>query len=281
MSVPIEITFFGVRGTRPVCAATHGRYGGNTACVGVAAGGRRLLFDAGTGIVAAGRALAGQTGAIDIFLSHLHHDHIMGLLHFAPLYEEGRPVAVHAPEPWLEHLSAYWAPPYYPIRLEDVPADLRLAPFDMDRPLHWSSGRWRQSHEEEDAADLSLNMLLLNDVLVYGLDRAGIRVVYATDIELDSPELNQKLAAFSAGADLLICDAQYDQEEYPQKRGWGHNHLEMAINLADEARVKRLALFHHDPDRDDAGMDAFLAAAAAGASCQVDAAREGERITLF
>lgn len=122
----MEIVFYGVRGTRTVTGAQFARYGGDTACVGVNVNGANVLFDAGTGIAAAGAELVGSDAPVTIFLSHLHHDHLAGLPFFAPLFEPGRRVQVFIPDGMREHLLAYFAPPYYPLTVEDLPAEVTV-----------------------------------------------------------------------------------------------------------------------------------------------------------
>ncbi len=269
----IEITFHGVRGSIASPGPRTTRTGGNTSCVELRAGDTTLVLDAGTGIRALGAKLAARGDQhVRLLLSHLHWDHIQGLPFFAPVWGPGVRIdlmgAVAAGTSLRDAIDVQMRAPHSPVTLRDwralltfrdvVPGatmilgDARVTPAQLDHP---------------------------GGVLGWRIEHAGASVVYATDVEHRAESPDPKLVALARGADVLVYDAQYTDDEYegragPSRKGWGHSTWRAAVELADAAAVGTLALFHHDPERDDAGVDA-IERAAQGARASTVAAREG------
>jgi phosphoribosyl 1,2-cyclic phosphodiesterase len=205
------------------------------------------VLDAGTGLRGLGDELLrrGDTHA-EVMLSHLHWDHIQGLPFFVPLYVPGTELVLHGPA-WGEGglqgaVRRQMSAPGFPVELEDVGARLGF------RELRHGS-----SFRRGEATITTAKLNHPGGVLGFRVEYRGRCVVYATDtehFECVDPALRQ----LALGADLLIYDAQYTPEEYPAKVGWGHSTFEAACQLAKEAGVKRLALFHHDPRRTDSAV---------------------------
>jgi ribonuclease BN (tRNA processing enzyme) len=265
----------------PTPGAGTARHGGNTACVEVRPdpSGRPddlVVLDAGTGIAALGRTLEGPQGRIDILLTHLHLDHILGLGFFGPLFDRRNEVHIWGPSSTtldLRHrLTRYLSPPLFPVALRELPCRLEL----HDVPLG----------VELDLPGVTVEAALVchpGPTVGYRLTSHGdgSTLAYLSDHE---PALgNDRFpgtpqwtsgAALAAGADLLVHDAQYTDDEYAERIGWGHSSLRTAVAFADLVGARRLAAFHHDPGHDDAFLDGFLATALASGE-PVVAACEG------
>jgi phosphoribosyl 1,2-cyclic phosphodiesterase len=260
-------------------------FGGNTSCVQVTAGdGTELILDAGTGIRALGLALAGRARTVHILLTHLHLDHIQGLMFFAPLFDPGVEVTIWGPtgehRPLRERLGRYLSHPLSPLEIRDLPA--RVTFEDGHRPP-WMIG---------DVQVASSLVAHRGPTLGYRLTAEGSSVCYLPDHE---PGLGENLGtanadwisgyALARGASLLIHDCQYDDVEYGSRRGWGHSRLSDALTFALRARCGHLILTHHDPDHDDTRLDEIGAEAAElwtrlGGQGAPELAREGEAIDV-
>lgn len=269
----ITISFRGVRGSYPMPGSTTVRYGGNTACQEIHAGGRLLIFDAGTGIIGLGRDLLRSGGANDIalFFSHSHHDHTNGFLYFAPAYHPKSHIHFFGPGDGsggimasLEKLSGSAV---HPVRLADMGMH-----YSCDILRDGDAVVWRPKADRPVLAppetvfapeDVVVRVLEnkrhpVEGVLNFRLEYMGKVYVYASDIEGDEEHGDAELAAFSRNADLLAHDGQYDSEEYRTlRRGWGHSTVRMAVRTAVMAGVKRLAIIHHEPAYDDDRLDAM------------------------
>ncbi len=290
----MQIQFWGTRGSLPKPGPTTLRYGGNTACVEVrTADGTLLILDCGTGAHGLGLALlerAERPLRGHILISHTHWDHIQGLPFFLPLFEGGNEWDVYAPKGLDQHVQQTLAGQmqyrYFPVSLEQLGATIRY--HDL------VEGAFEAGGVQVTTQYLNHPALCLG----YRLELEGVVVVYATDhepharlqadAEPGSPLMHsedRRHAAFLKDADLLIHDAQYTAAEYPAKVGWGHSTVEYVVDIALAAGVKRLALFHHDPLRDDAAIDAVVDScrqrvAAMHQRMEVLAAAEGLRLEV-
>jgi phosphoribosyl 1,2-cyclic phosphodiesterase len=267
--------FWGVRGSIAAPGPDTVRYGGNTACLEVLCGTWRLVFDAGTGLRALGRELVRQGPVdIDLFLTHSHLDHICGLPFFAPAFDPGSRIRV-----WAGHLSPGWTlrsvldhmmtPPLYPIPLETFRADCSYREFACGSVLHPAPG-------------VTLRTAALNHpngAVGYRVEFAGRSLCYVTDTEPDGAGLDGQLIDLVRDADVLIYDSTFTDDEYPGHVGWGHSTWQECLRVADRAGVAQAVLFHHDPGRDDAALDAIAAAAAALRPGTL-VAREGQVVAL-
>jgi phosphoribosyl 1,2-cyclic phosphodiesterase len=242
-----QVRFWGVRGSIATPGPATAGVGGNTSCVEVRCGDELLVLDAGTGLRGLGDELMkrGERRA-HVLLSHLHWDHVQGLPFFTPLYVPGSELTLHGPDfgpGGLEGaLRRQMSAPGFPVELGDVGARLTL--------------RELRHRSRFQLGDVTLSAARLNHpggVLGYRIDFGGRSLAYATDTE-HLAELDPALLELAEDVDLLIYDAQYSPEEYASKRGWGHSTFEVAAALAKRAGARQLALFHHDPRRDDAGV---------------------------
>jgi phosphoribosyl 1,2-cyclic phosphodiesterase len=244
----LSLKFWGVRGSCATPGADFIRYGGNTPCIEVRAGGSTLILDAGTGIRKLGQSLMAK-GKVDVtlLLSHVHWDHIQGLPFFAPLYVPGTRIHVVGganPMPLRDCLHRQMSAPNFPVDLRDVGANLTF--FEL---------RDRQRTVLGDAEITAVRANHPDGVYAYRIEHKGRSVVYATDTEHYSC-VDKRLLTLCQDANVLIYDTQYLPEEYSGERGmsrigWGHSTFEAAAALAKAANVRELVLFHHDPDRTD------------------------------
>ena len=290
----MQITFWGTRGSIAAPGPGTTAYGGNTSCVEVRCGTELIIFDAGTGIRPLGLALmkefAGQPLTIHLFISHTHWDHIQGFPFFMPAYLPTTTIHIYGSQgqgrPLEKILRGQMDSDYFPVALGDMNSILHVHEF---------KGTPFQIGEATIAARY-LNHPGMT--LGYRLTHAGNSVVYATDDEpfkQTLPHLGHRAEAgrdfgqrldaefvqFVAGTDLYIADAQYTDEEYPARIGWGHSSVGATVEVATEAQVRALALFHHDPLHDDTTVAAMEETAqrlitARGSALRCFAAREGQ-----
>lgn len=280
----LQVRFWGVRGSTAVPGPNTLHYGGNTACVEVRHGREIVILDAGTGIRELGKQLEeefnGTSRRITILITHTHWDHIQGFPFFAPAYNPKHQIRIlgwRGSRAGLNRtVTAAVESPYFPVALREMPSsisvkELRSSAFRIGA-LRGSSARL---HHPGGGVAIRLAI-------------PGATFAYVTDHEVafDTGDgRDPRMRALIEGVDVLVHDAQYTADEYPTRRGWGHSSVESAVRVAAEARVRRLILFHHDPDRDDQQMDRLLSdarslARALGVDLVVDAAREGQSLEI-
>jgi len=254
----IELNFWGVRGTLPVPGPDSLKYGGNTSCVSLEfARGQFFVFDAGTGIKQLADHLSHSTRhSLDgkIFISHPHWDHINALPFFSPLYTQGNEFEIlgasHGDVTVRELISGQMDGIYFPINLNQFAARVYF------RNL---------AEQTIEFGDIRVSTMLLNHpgaCLGYRVDYRGRSVCYLTDNELypkNSDHYNQpyrkKLIEFIRGTDALITDTTYTDKEYETHMHWGHSCVSEVVDVAHQAEVKNLYLFHHDPSQNDDAID--------------------------
>ena len=277
----MKVQFWGVRGSIPCPGPLTAKYGGNTISIEIrfTDPDRLVIIDAGSGIRELGNFMMGNDlpkGPIetDLFISHTHWDHIMGFPFFTPIYLPTTKLKIHGPvsfeQDTLENIvGGQMTYRYFPVRGAELAGAISY--FDL----------------KEGASDLGDGIMLTTKYLNHPILCLGYRFehkgkvfctaydhepyqnLFVTDPddpsydeamaeegEIVAQEQNALIEKFFAGADLLIHDTQYTEEEYHDgKHGWGHSSIEHAIAAANRAGVKRLALFHHEPMRSDAQMD--------------------------
>src|SRR6266705_1640262 len=275
------VTFWGTRGSIPTPGPHTARYGGNTPCVAVeSSGGELVILDAGTGIRALGLELVErQNGAVraEILLSHAHWDHIQGLPHFKPFFAPGNAVRI-------------WGSRQGTTSLEAILRQQMVQQVDPGGG-EFTVGAFRVRAMRLRHPGTTLGFRLTPAAAGSG-GGGGPSMAYVTDNELGSggnygtpASWHKEFVAFLADTELLIHVAMYTPPELEEHRGWGHSTFEEAVALAAEAGVRRLVLFHHEPEHGDKHMDGLLAAArrlakAKGKPGEVLAAQEGMILTL-
>ncbi len=270
-----SVTFWGVRGTIPCPMASHMRFGGNTSCIELRTDETRIVLDAGTGLRLLGqRFQADGVQRATLLLSHTHLDHISGFPFFGPAFQPGFRFLVMA-----GHLDGHtnirsvlarqMERPLFPVPLQTMGCNLDFHDFNPG-----------ESFSLEGGVDVRTTRLNHPDGATgYRIEYGGHAVAYVTDTEHIPGRLDANILALAEGADLLIYDATYTDEEYARRTGWGHSTWREGVRLAQEARVGRLVLFHHEPDHDDLIMDRIEAEARALLPGTV-AAREGATLVL-
>jgi phosphoribosyl 1,2-cyclic phosphodiesterase len=288
-SVGYALMFWGTRGSIPTPGPRTARYGGNTPCIGITGGDRRVIvLDAGSGLRPLGAMLMSHPGALiaHLLLSHTHWDHIQGFPFFKPLGVPGNELHVYgAAQEGValeEILRRQMEPTVFPVPLSALAATLVVTPvveggFEVDG---FEVEAFRLRHP--------------GTTLGYRLtpDNGGRDIAYLTDNELGpggtySVPANWRagLIAFLSGVDTLIHDAMYSESVIAARAGWGHSTPKEAVDVAMEAQCRRLVLFHHDPESDDDTVDRRLRearayAAARSPKLEVEAAAEGRCFNL-
>jgi phosphoribosyl 1,2-cyclic phosphodiesterase len=266
----MNVNFWGVRGSISVSGAAFALTGGNTACIAVEEEGHLLVLDAGTGLRALGARLGYRPVDMTLCFSHVHWDHIQGVPFFAPFFHPESRIRVLAARRdgagIRDTLQAQLRPPVFPITLDTLRAQLQFDDVDAGQALDVGPFRIRTCEVPHP-----------DGALAWRIEAGGRSFVYATDVEhdQDSPEFLR----FCEGADLLAHDAQYTDEEYAWRKGWGHSTWKHAVRVARAAAVGQLALIHHDPQREDVAV-AEIERLAAERLPGLYAAREGQSVTL-
>jgi phosphoribosyl 1,2-cyclic phosphodiesterase len=273
----MRVTLFGTRGSIAAPGPETNRYGGNTPAVEVRGkDGTILVLDAGTGIRRLALQILPTTTRIDILLTHLHMDHIQGLGFFGPLYDPKIDVHIWGPASSMltleARLSRYLSPPLFPVHLRDLPNvvchEVPRSPFDI--------GPFR----------------IRTSLICHPGPTVGYRIeaeegvtTYLSDHEPALGLLNGRWPArdwisgydLAVNADLLIHDAQYTDDEYQNRIGWGHSTYRHAFEFAGQVEAKQIVPFHHDPSHDDEMLDRLLdlAVKTFKSTCAAAAGREG------
>ena len=282
MGESLDVTFFGVRGSTPCPCDDNRRYGGNTSCVVLdVPGGEPIIFDLGTGLRFYGvdeRCGSGPFRATAL-VSHLHWDHVQGLPFFAPLHCTDTRLDVYGPSEegsTLEQsFDVFMTPPFFPICYREWAGRVSL----NDVP--------EGSFDVGPARVTARSVPHVGRTFGYRVDWNGLSVGYISDHQqpIDDPtRVDSQVLALADGVDLLIHDAQFTAEEFAERPHWGHCTVDYAIEVAHQAGVGELVLFHHDPAHDDDHVDRLLAEArdrSVGLDVDhVSAAVEGRTISL-
>jgi len=253
------IRFWGTRGSIATPGPATVKYGGNTACTEVRCGDQLLILDAGTGIRPLGVSLRNECQLRPvkghIFVGHTHWDHIQGFPFFAPAFIAGNEFTIYslrgAEKPLEKVFRGQMDSDYFPVRLNDMKAKLEFCELESDVQI----------------GDAQVSYTFLNHpglAIGFRITYQGRSLAYISDHESygrlnpNGPQPNPMdldIARFVEHVELLICEAQYTEEEYEEKRGWGHSTILDALERAAQAQVNRLAIFHHDPSHEDAFLD--------------------------
>lgn len=293
-SAATRVKFWGVRGSIPSPGPQTVTYGGNTSCVEIRADGQLIVLDAGSGIRGLGQALDAEfkEAPIDLTLliSHTHWDHIQGFPFFLPAYHPKNRLRILGYEGARDGLAATLAgqmeSPYFPIALKQMPGNIVIEEL---KEMQFAIGpvRVEACFSNHPGVCVGYRLFTSAGSIVYLPDNESVHepATGTNGSETLPRTIEHRLAAFVKDADVLICDAQYTRGEYAAHVGWGHGCVDDVVRFAIAGNVKQLFLFHHDPAHDDAFVADMLAqardlAAKAGGTLRVEAAREGEEITL-
>jgi ribonuclease BN (tRNA processing enzyme) len=254
----MKVALWGTRGSLASPGPETIKYGGNTSCVGVqGADGTLLVLDSGTGIRRLSQALPPGLKRVDILLTHLHMDHIQGLGFFGPLRSPDYEVHIWGPGSSTinlrTRLTRYLSPPLFPVHLRDLPCEL---------VMHEVAGDKFPLGEFDITSDYVCH---LDPTLGFRIESEQASLTYLPDHEpalgVDGFPSNPEWTsghALAQGVDLLIHDAQYTEDEYAERIGWGHSTVGHAFDFAGQAQVRHLVPFHHDPNHNDAMLDGLI-----------------------
>jgi phosphoribosyl 1,2-cyclic phosphodiesterase len=288
----LTLRFWGTRGSIPSPGPSTVRYGGNTPCVELrTADGWLIILDAGTGIRELGRSLieraAGAAVAGDIFLTHAHWDHIQGIPFFAPLFLKGNHFTIWGSQSLETSIDRVvrdqMSPTVFPVTFEELDARIDFRSLSDQATM----GRGYEVS--------AMPVRHPGGALAYRFTNGsagGRALVYVSDNELnpaaqydEAPDWRERFVAFSRGAGVLVHDTMYTAEEYDSFIGWGHSSYTDVVELALEAEVEQLVLFHHRPERTDDEVDRCLEScralvASRGGRLDIVAAAEGMTLTV-
>ena len=254
----MKIILRGVRGSIPTSGPDVKCYGGNTSCVEITSGGWHLVLDGGTGMRNSNPPDKPLHKRLDILLTHLHLDHIQGLGFFKPLFDPSMEVHIWGPmsstHTLQSRLKRYLSPPLFPLSIKELPCKLIL-------------------HEIENSVFEIGPFIIQSQYVIHPGPTVGFRVSNKRAVFTYIPDHEPALGVkgimndpkwvsgidIASGADLLLHDAQYTQEEYRERRGWGHSSMDDALHFAAMAGVKQLLLAHHDPANTDTRLDELFA----------------------
>jgi phosphoribosyl 1,2-cyclic phosphodiesterase len=300
---PTSIRFWGVRGSIPSPGKETSVYGGNTSCVEVRVGDQIIILDAGSGIRRLGQALikeVTETGlTVTMLITHTHWDHIQGFPFFVPAYHPRVNVRILGYEGAVHGLRAalfeQMQTAFFPVGLERIANHLNFEEMDEMQFDLGGAVKVRTIYANHPGICLGYRLSTPNGDIVYLPDHEAYerceRERQKAERDNSGPGLeyahreDEKVIEFLRDAEVVIADSQYDAVEYAARRGWGHTCADDTALLAARAGAKRIYLFHHDPDHDDAKIESMVAharhaVAETGSTIQVNAAREGETVRL-
>jgi len=277
----MTLQFWGTRGSIPTFNDETQIYGGNTSCLSLVDQGTLIIFDAGSGIkrLTDSEYIKGFK-EFHILLTHMHFDHIQGLGFFGPFFNPEVKVNIYGPatnsEELIKTLSKYLSPPLFPVRIRDFKADVQFHALP------------KRSLKIDHLSVSSAYLCHPGPTMGYRINNEQTSLCYIPDHEvaLGVPTFPKSPAWTSgfdlaADTDLLIHDAQYSDEEYQAKIGWGHSSFTQAIRFAEMCRTKKLFLFHHDPVHSDQQLEELLAAhTPVSKNFEINLAKEGDQIEL-
>lgn len=253
MANDIIITFFGTRGSTPVCAKEYMKYGGNTTCIAVETKQGLSILDCGTGMQHLQQEYFEKRGyrRADIFISHIHWDHVQGIPFFSPFFDRNCSFRIYGELRKTmclqEQIEGILKSPMFPVKADALLADMEYMDFKCTDSIETCSGIVDTIRTEHP-----------NTCTGYRFSFGDKRICFLIDCEMT----NAACEELAADADILIMDAQYTQEEYPAKIGWGHSTYVSCCEFARKCGVQRLVLTHHDPFRKDIELDSMQKAAA-------------------
>ncbi len=293
----MRFRFRGTRGSLAAPGSDTVKYGGNTTCIEVRSDADELIIlDAGTGIRELGIELAASMPVkCHLFISHTHWDHIQGLPFFIPMFVPGNELIIYGPPDPLTMtgieavLAKQMEYPHFPVRVAELQADISYDTLSDGQTVDLGFASVSTLLMNHPAMDFGSKVRCDGKTLFFTGDHEPFYNIYQPgeedydDYEKIVQERNQGIVEFLRDVDVLIADAQYSEEEYPMKQGWGHSTFERTLALAQEAGVGKVYLTHHETTRTDDQIDAILARLQEewkDSGVNFDMAREGEVVEM-
>ncbi len=242
----MEVFFWGVRGSIPTPGSAFSIYGGNTSCVEIRVQDNILIFDMGSGLKNLGDSLLKRKiNNFDIFLSHFHYDHTCGLPFFKPAFSPNIKFNLRSGRnDMVKVLESQISSPSFPITIKEFKANINYNYFNVGDDI-----------VIKDKIKISTLPLNHPDGAVgYRIEHQDKIVSYITDHEHEENIKNEKLINFVSNSDLLIYDSTYRDEEFQNYKGWGHSTWQEGVRLSNYSKIKKYAIFHHNPDNKDNTM---------------------------
>ncbi len=241
----MKIRFWGVRGSHPISHIDYLKYGGNTTCISVEVENQIFIVDAGTGIINLDEELSNKYQKFHLLFTHMHIDHVQGFMFFKPLYSKTKSVNLYGPvllnNSFHQTIKSLMSGNLFPASVENMVGIKNIKIIENKE----STFEFQFEGGKLEIHSKFINVHPRGGVIVYKFIYNNKSFVFATDIESREGGL-EELIEFSKNADLLIHDAQYSEEEYIHKKGWGHSTYKMAIENAKKSNVKSLCLTHYN-----------------------------------
>ncbi|NQZ58139.1 MAG: MBL fold metallo-hydrolase [Lentisphaeraceae bacterium] len=258
------ITFWGTRGSIATPGRSTEKFGGNTSCVSIKIDDQYFIFDAGTGIRTLGVEIMNSIGDfkevqdLNVFLSHTHWDHIQGLPFFQPAYHPAFKLHIHGSPKRDIHLESVLHGQmdsiYFPVPMTAFGSEIQISEIDR-KVIKYDKCEISFQELDHPGGSLSFKLKTADKTIVYATDHE-LNKHFNNDVELiDNSQLGKDYLDFISDADLLIADGQYTDEEYATKVGWGHSSISRLLKVAHKAKVKQVAVYHHDPTHTDKFLD--------------------------
>ena len=247
----MNLKFWGVRGSIPTPGIQYTKYGGNTSCVELSVGDKIIIFDMGSGLKDLGASIVKRKiKKFDILVSHFHYDHTCGLPFFEPAYEKEfefsiRSAKLKTRKETRDVLKEQMSSPSFPITIDQFSASIEYKNFRIKKDFLLS----------DDIKVKTTNLNHPDGATGYRVESKNKSVSYITDHEHLLSKKNKELVDFLHGTDALIYDSTYDDNNFSNYIGWGHSTWQEAIRLAKASNVKKLFIFHHNPENNDKTMD--------------------------
>ena len=248
----MQIVFWGVRGSIPTPGLEFSKYGGNTSCVELIVNNKVIIFDMGSGIKKLGDSLIERNiKEFNILVSHFHFDHTCGLPFFKPAYDPNFSFSIMSGniitrKDVFNVLDSQITSPSFPITIKDFKANIKYKNFEIGKNFFL---------EDDNIKIHSIELNHPDGAIGYRVQAEGKSVCYITDHEHVPGNKNEKLIAFLKGADILIYDSTYRDEDFSKYIGWGHSTWQEGSRLAEAANIKKYFVFHHDPENKDKDME--------------------------
>ena len=247
----MNLKFWGVRGSIPTPGIQYTKYGGNTSCVELSIGDRVIIFDMGSGLKDLGASLVKRKiKKFDILVSHFHYDHTCGLPFFEPAYVKEfqfsiRSAKLKTRKETIDVLKEQISSPSFPITIDQFSASIEYKNFKIKKDFLLS----------DDIKVKTTNLNHPDGATGYRVESKNKSVSYITDHEHLLSKKNKELVDFLHGTDALIYDSTYDDNNFSNYIGWGHSTWQEAVRLAEKCNIKKLFIYHHNPENNDQIMD--------------------------